>query len=64
MKNAKKLQENLKEAFEKEDKLLNKIQSNLEQVRKDGEKSPDILDQFKKQQKNKKVALPDADSSV
>lgn len=46
--------------FEKEDVILNKIQENLLKIKDTALNAPDFLEQIKKQEQDKKVAVSDS----
>lgn len=57
--------EKLKNTFEQEDIILNKIQDNLTKIKEAAINAPDLLEQVKKQESDKKVAVSDSlDSSI
>lgn len=57
--------EKLKNTFEQEDIILNKIQDNLTKIKEAAINAPDLLEQVKKQESDKKVAASDPlDSSI
>lgn len=49
--------EKLKKSFEQEDIILNKIQDNLTKIKESALNAPDVLEQVKKQESDKKVAI-------